>query len=73
MGLWPDGMLQAAMSQDGALHQDGRNRLAVSVVVPAKNAWAVDDAIPDRHAAVFDPCGNAMHAATMVPLAGNFP
>ena len=25
------------MSHDGALHQDGRNRLAVSVVVPAKN------------------------------------
>jgi dolichol-phosphate mannosyltransferase len=37
MGLWPDSMLQAAMSHDGALHQDGRNRLAVSVVVPAKN------------------------------------
>ena len=25
------------MSHDEALHQDGRNRLAVSVVVPAKN------------------------------------
>ena len=49
---------------------DRTGAFAERVVVPAKNAWAVDDAIPDRHAAVFDPCGNAMHAATIVPLAG---
>ncbi len=41
-----------------------------AVTVPAANVWPVADAIPDRHAAVFDPIGNAMHAATSVPIAG---
>ena len=30
-------------------------------VIPATNLWKVPDAIPDHHAAVFDPVGNAMH------------
>src|SRR5438552_12868775 len=39
--LWrPDGMLQAGMSHEAASHQDGHSRLAVSVVVPAKNESA---------------------------------
>ena len=29
--------------------------------MPASNLWRVPDAIPDTHAAVFDPVGNAMH------------
>jgi len=41
-----------------------------AVTVPAANVWPVPDSIPDRHAAVFDPIGNAMHAATSVPIAG---
>lgn len=41
-----------------------------AVTVPAANVWPVPDAIPDRHAAVFDPIGNAMHAAASVPIAG---
>jgi len=34
---------------------------AEQVLIPATNLWMVPDAIPDRHAAVFDPVGNAMH------------
>jgi threonine 3-dehydrogenase len=49
---------------------DRAGAFAERVVVPAKNVWPVHDQIPDRHAAVFDPCGNAMHSATIVPLAG---
>jgi threonine 3-dehydrogenase len=49
---------------------DRAGAFAEKVVVPAANAWPVHDDIPDRHAAVFDPCGNAMHSATIVPLAG---
>ena len=37
------------------------------VSVPAYNAWPVDDRIPDAHAALYDPAGNAMH--TLQPLA----
>ncbi len=31
------------------------------IVMPAGNLWPVRDEIPDRHAALFDPVGNAMH------------
>ncbi|MEH6402634.1 MAG: L-threonine 3-dehydrogenase [Sneathiella sp.] len=34
---------------------------AEQVLVPATNLWKVPDAIPNKHAAVFDPVGNAMH------------
>lgn len=49
---------------------DRPGAFAERVVVPAANVWPVHDDIPDRHAAVFDPCGNAMHSATIVPLSG---
>jgi threonine 3-dehydrogenase len=31
------------------------------VVIPEENVWHVDPRIPDHHAAVFDPLGNAVH------------
>ncbi|MBE7637817.1 L-threonine 3-dehydrogenase [Sneathiella sp. P13V-1] len=34
---------------------------AEKAIIPASNLWKVPDAIPDHHAAVFDPVGNAMH------------
>ena len=43
---------------------------AETVTVPAANLWPVPDAIPDHHAAVFDPIGNAMHTVTSVPVTG---
>lgn len=49
---------------------DRPGAFAERVVVPASNVWPVHDDIPDRHAAIFDPCGNAMHSATIVPLSG---
>jgi threonine 3-dehydrogenase len=38
------------------------------LVMPASNLWAVRDAIPDRHAALFDPIGNAMHTVMSQPV-----
>ena len=43
---------------------------AEEITVPAANLWPVPDDIPDSHAAVFDPLGNAMHTVTSVPVAG---
>ena len=40
---------------------DRPGAFAEEVEVPACNLWRVPDAIPDTHAAVFDPVGNAMH------------
>ena len=40
---------------------DRPGAFAEQVEVPASNLWRVPDAIPDKHAAVFDPVGNAMH------------
>lgn len=40
---------------------DRPGAFAEQVEVPAANLWRVPDAIPDVHAAVFDPVGNAMH------------
>ncbi|MDF2368788.1 L-threonine 3-dehydrogenase [Sneathiella sp.] len=40
---------------------DRPGAFAEQVEVPASNLWRVPDAIPDNHAAVFDPVGNAMH------------
>lgn len=37
------------------------------VSVPAHNVWPIADPIPDAHAALYDPAGNAMH--TLQPLA----
>ena len=36
--------------------------------LPAKNAWIVDDSIPDKYAALFDPIGNAMHTVMAQPV-----
>jgi len=38
--------------------------------MPAANVWPVDRRIPDRHAAIFDPLGNAMHTVMTEPVAG---
>lgn len=43
---------------------------AETVTVPARNAWPVPDDIPDHHAAVFDPVGNAMHAVSEGKVSG---
>lgn len=43
---------------------------AEAITIPAENAWPVPDDIPDYHAAVFDPVGNAMHAVTEGNVAG---
>lgn len=43
---------------------------AETVTVPARNVWPVPDKIPDRHAAIYDPIGNAMHAASVISPAG---
>lgn len=40
---------------------DRPGAFAQQVEIPASNLWRVPDAIPDRHAAVYDPVGNAMH------------
>jgi len=40
------------------------------LVIPASNAWHVDDAIPSRVAAIFDPFGNATHATLSFDLVG---
>ena len=43
---------------------------AEAITVPAVNVWRVDPDIPDHHAAVFDPVGNAMHTATAIGVTG---
>ncbi|MBI5154611.1 L-threonine 3-dehydrogenase [Candidatus Poribacteria bacterium] len=40
------------------------------LVMPASNIWPVDRRIPDHHAAIFDPLGNAMHTVATEPVAG---
>lgn len=40
------------------------------LVMPAKNLWKIHDNIPDKHAAIFDPLGNAMHTVSAFDLAG---
>lgn len=43
---------------------DRPGAFAEQVEVPASNLWRVPAAIPDAHAAIFDPVGNAMHMVT---------
>lgn len=38
--------------------------------MPADNLWPIPDEISDRHAAVFDPLGNAMHSVTSTDVSG---
>jgi threonine 3-dehydrogenase len=40
------------------------------LVMPDENLWPVPEEIPDRHAAIFDPLGNAMHTVMAFPVAG---
>ena len=40
------------------------------LVIPAVNAFPIPDAIDDRHAAIFDPLGNAGHTALGFDLVG---
>lgn len=40
------------------------------IVFPASNAWPVHDSIPDPHAAIFDPTGNAMHTVMATNISG---
>lgn len=40
------------------------------IVMPWGNVWPVDSRIPDRHAAIFDPLGNAMHTVTSENIMG---
>tara|TARA_R110000868_G_scaffold189695_4_gene433185 strand:- start:1491 stop:2534 length:1044 start_codon:yes stop_codon:yes gene_type:complete len=41
------------------------------VNLPASNIWGVDEGIPNHHAAIFDPIGNAMHAVSKGEVAGH--
>ena len=41
-----------------------------AITVPAVNVWKVHPDIPNHHAAVFDPVGNAMHTATAIGVTG---
>jgi threonine 3-dehydrogenase len=49
---------------------DRDGAFAEYVTVPATNIWPVHEDIPDHHAAIFDPFGNAMHAVMSEPIAG---
>ena len=49
---------------------DRNGAFADEVAVPASNLWPVPDEIPDHHAAIFDPLGNAMHTVMAFPIAG---
>jgi threonine 3-dehydrogenase len=49
---------------------DKDGAFAEYVVIPASNVWPVHSDIPDNHAAIFDPFGNAMHAVMSEPIAG---
>ncbi len=40
------------------------------VVLPESNIWKVDPKIPDDHASLFDPFGNAMHTVMAQPISG---
>jgi threonine 3-dehydrogenase len=40
------------------------------LAIPAKNAWHMAETIPSRVAAIFDPFGNATHAALSFDLVG---
>ncbi len=40
------------------------------MAMPADNLWPVPDEISDRHAAVFDPLGNAMHSVNATEVSG---
>lgn len=40
------------------------------IAMPASNIWPLGDYISDRHAAILDPLGNAMHTVSVQPVEG---
>ncbi|MFJ9553928.1 L-threonine 3-dehydrogenase [Nocardiopsis sp. NPDC101807] len=50
------------------VHTDGV--FAEYVAVPAANVWVHGDRVPLEVASIFDPLGNAVHAATTHPISG---
>jgi threonine 3-dehydrogenase len=50
------------------IDQDGA--FAEFVKVPASHIWKLDAVIPERYGAIFDPLGNAVHAALAGAIAG---
>ncbi len=40
------------------------------ISMPASNIWPLGDYISDRHAAIMDPLGNAMHTVSVQPVEG---
>ncbi|WP_247666042.1 L-threonine 3-dehydrogenase [Nocardiopsis sp. B62] len=50
------------------VHTDGV--FARYVVVPAANVWVHGEGVPLEVASIFDPLGNAVHAATTHPVSG---
>lgn len=56
-------------TQEGiGLHRNGG--FAEYVAIPAANAVAIPDSIPDEWAAIFDPLGNAVHTALSYEFVG---
>jgi threonine 3-dehydrogenase len=49
---------------------DRNGCFAEYISINASNLWPVPDEIPDHHAAIFDPLGNAMHTVMAEPVGG---
>lgn len=49
---------------------DRQGCFADYLMMPSDNLWPVPESIPDHHAAVLDPLGNAMHTVMEAPPAG---
>jgi len=49
---------------------DVQGCFAPHLVLPESNIWKVDDEIPDDHACLFDPFGNAMHTVMAQSVSG---
>jgi threonine 3-dehydrogenase len=57
-----------ARAQGLGIQRDGA--FAQYVAVPARNVWLHRASLDPEHAAIFDPLGNAVHAATTFSVAG---
>ncbi len=49
---------------------DADGCFAEFVVIPIRNIWKIDPAIPEQYAAILDPLGNAVHTALSFDLVG---
>ena len=49
---------------------DGDGCFAEFVIIPIRNIWKIDPAIPERYAAILDPLGNAVHTVLAGEIAG---